>query len=59
MANKRAFTMIALSLSMGVAAAWMAGKWIQRAGDAQEVAMGDVVAARSRFRSVRRSKRGI
>lgn len=45
MANKRAFTMIALSLSMGVAAAWMAGKWIQRAGDAQEVAMGDVVAA--------------
>src|SRR5688572_5862030 len=45
MANKRAFTMITLSLALGVGAAWMAGKWIQRATQAQEVSMANVVAA--------------
>ena len=45
MANKRAFTMITLSLALGVGAAWMAGQWIQRATQAQEVSMSNVVAA--------------
>jgi pilus assembly protein CpaB len=45
MANRRAFTMITLSLALGVTAAWMAGKWIQRATQAQEVPMSNVVAA--------------
>ena len=45
MANKRAFSMITLSLALGVAAAWMAGKWMQRAALAEEVPMANVVAA--------------
>jgi pilus assembly protein CpaB len=45
MANKRAFTMITLSLALGVGAAWMAGKWIQRATQTEEVPMSNVIAA--------------
>jgi pilus assembly protein CpaB len=45
MAKKRAFTMISLSVLLGTAAAWMAGNWIQRAGEAREVEMASVVAA--------------
>jgi pilus assembly protein CpaB len=45
MANKRAFTMITLSLALGVGAAWMAGKWMRLATEAQETPMANVVAA--------------
>jgi len=45
MANRRAITMISLSLLMGGAAAWMAGNWVQHAGRAEEVETVTVVAA--------------
>lgn len=45
MAKKRAFVMLSLSLFLGVAAAWMAGNWIERASQANEVEMATVVAA--------------
>jgi pilus assembly protein CpaB len=45
MAKTRGFMMIALSLAMGVGAAWMAGKWMQSASEAREVQMANVVAA--------------
>lgn len=45
MANRRAVTMITLSLFMGLGAAWMASKWVQRSGEAAEVKMATVVAA--------------
>ena len=45
MANRRAVTMISLSLLMGVGAAWMAGNWVQRTNAATEVPMATVVAA--------------
>jgi pilus assembly protein CpaB len=45
MAKKRALVMITMSLIMGVIAAWMAGNWIQRAGEVESVTMATVVAA--------------
>jgi pilus assembly protein CpaB len=45
MANKRALTMISLSLLMGVGAAWMAGNWVQRTNQKQELKTATVVAA--------------
>lgn len=45
MAKKRAFVMISLSLIMGIIAAWMAGNWIQRAGEVEETPMATVIAA--------------
>ena len=45
MAKKRAYLMIAMSLVMGIAAAWMARNWIQSAGRDSGVQMASVVAA--------------
>jgi len=45
MVKKRAFLMILASLVMGAIAAWMAGNWVQRAGQVPEVRMATVVAA--------------
>jgi pilus assembly protein CpaB len=45
MIKKRAFAMISLSLVLGVIAAWMAGNWIQSAGQEPEVEMTTVIAA--------------
>lgn len=45
MAKKRAFTMITLSVIMGVVAAWMARNYILTAGQAPETRMASVVAA--------------
>jgi len=45
MANKRAVTMISLSLAMGGVAAWMASNWVQRSSADSDVAMTTVVAA--------------
>jgi pilus assembly protein CpaB len=45
MAKKRAFFMITSSLILGVAAAWMAGDWLERMGQVPETEMATVVAA--------------
>ena len=45
MANRRALSMISLSLLMGLGAAWMASNWARRSGEESEVAMTTVVAA--------------
>jgi pilus assembly protein CpaB len=45
MAKKRGLMMLALSLAMGVFAAWMAGNWVRSAGAANETKMATVVAA--------------
>jgi pilus assembly protein CpaB len=45
MAKKRGLTMLALSLGMGVVAAWMAGNWARRAGAQDEIELATVVAA--------------
>lgn len=45
MAKKRGFTMLALSLGMGVLAAWMAANWARTAGATDEVELATVVAA--------------
>jgi len=45
MIKKRGLVMIALSLGLGVLAAWMAGNWVQRANEAPVVELETVVAA--------------
>lgn len=45
MANKRGFSMLALSLAMGGLAAWMAANWARTAGATDEVELATVVAA--------------
>ena len=45
MARKRAFTMIAFSLALGLAAAWMAMNWAGQVGKTETIEMSAVVAA--------------
>jgi pilus assembly protein CpaB len=45
MAKRRGFMMLALSVAMGLFAAWTAGNWVRRAGATPELAMATVIAA--------------
>lgn len=45
MARKRPYVLVALSLVLGILAAWMAGNWIERASQVEEQPMASVIAA--------------